>query len=205
MPATLPPAPWLPSWIRAALRQRHSMRPQRRVATVTFMQIRPERLADYGAIARLDTLTMGENEARLVELIRASDYFVPDLALVAEEESQILGHIVLSYVELLATTTSRVLALAPMAVKPERQRSGIGGSLIEVSLERSEAMDEPIVLVLGHSSYYPRFGFEPARPYGIEPPWPDLPDDVWMMKRLSSYSPDIRGTVRYPPAFDVTQ
>lgn len=168
------------------------------------MKIRPETPADYDAIAQLDTVTMRENEARLVELIRASDYYVPDLALVAEDDSEIVGHIVFSYVGLQSAATRRVLALAPMAVVPERQRSRIGGSLIEAGLETIEAMHEPLVLVLGHASYYPRFGFEPARPFGIEPPWPDLPNDVWMMKRLASYSPDIRGTVRYPPAFDVT-
>lgn len=168
------------------------------------MKIRPETPVDYDAIASLDAITMRKNEAELVKLIRTSDYYVPDLALVAEEDSQIVGHIVFSYVELEGATTRRVLALAPMAVLLERQRSGIGSALIEAGFKRSEAIGEPLVLVLGHASYYPRFGFEAARPYGIEPPWPDLPDDVWMMKRLSSYSPDIHGTVRYPLAFEVT-
>lgn len=168
------------------------------------LSIRPECPADYDAIAELDTITMRHNEARLVELIRESDNYVPELALVAKIGPEIVGHILFSYVSLDGPTTYRVLALAPMAVAPPHQRSGIGRALIEAGLEKIEGMGEPLVLVLGHGDYYPRFGFERARPLGIEPPWADLPDDVWMVKRLPAYSPVIRGIVRYPPAFDVT-
>jgi putative acetyltransferase len=55
------------------------------------------------------------------------------------------------------------------------------------------------VVVLGHPGYYPRFGFEPARPLGIETYY--APDDAWMALRLPAYDPQIRGTVRYPPAW----
>lgn len=90
------------------------------------------------------------------------------------------------------------------AVAPTHQRTGVGTALVEAGLTKADVLGEPLVLVLGHAAYYPRFGFEPARPLGIEPPFPDLPDDVWMIKRMSSYSEQFRGTVWYPPAFDVT-
>ena len=56
------------------------------------------------------------------------------------------------------------------------------------------------MVVLGHPGYYPRFGFEPARPLGIETYY-DAPDNARMALRLSAYDPQIRGTVRYPPAW----
>jgi predicted N-acetyltransferase YhbS len=58
----------------------------------------------------------------------------------------------------------------------------------------------PLVALLGHATYYPRFGFEPARAIGIEPPRP-WPDEHWLALRLAGWTPRLRGTVRYPPAF----
>lgn len=167
------------------------------------MKIRAESPEDYDAIAKvIGAAFETEDEVRLVDAVRISDGYLPELALVAEQDSMIVGHIVFSYVGLQGAEAMRVLALAPMAVAPTQQRTGIGSALVQSGLKEAEAMSEPLVLVLGHAHYYPRFGFEPARSYGIEPPWPDLPNDVWMVKLLSSYSQRFQGTVRYPPAFD---
>jgi putative acetyltransferase len=163
--------------------------------------IRPERPEDFEAIDDVVAQAFGrDDEARLVRDIRASDNYVPELALVAEDQ-EIVGHIMLSYVEL---SGKSVLSLAPLAVRPGRQRDGIGAALTEAALELADKNQEPLVVVLGHPSYYPRFGFEPARALGIEPHMDDVPDDAWMVKRLRAYDPAIRGRVVYPPAFDVT-
>lgn len=169
------------------------------------MNIRVETPADYASIA--DVLVAAfdsEDEVRLVDAIRTSSGYLPELALVAEQDSTIVGHLLLSYVELLGLEAMRVLALAPMAVAPAHQRIGIGSALVEAGLEKADALSEPLVLVLGHADYYPRFGFRPARSCGIEPPWPDLSEDVWMIKPLSAYSDRFRGTVSYPTAFDLS-
>jgi len=129
---------------------------------------------------------------------------VPDLALVAEENDQVVGHIVFSYATLKDDEEFRVLALAPMAVTPGLQRRGIGGALVEAGLERADDRGEPLVIVVGHPTYYPRFGFEPARRHGIEPPSADFPDDAFMVRRLSGYSERQRGRVVYPAAFGMT-
>jgi putative acetyltransferase len=55
------------------------------------------------------------------------------------------------------------------------------------------------VLVLGHPTYYPRFGFEPAAPLGLEPPREF--GEAWMAVKLTAYDPAIRGRVVFPPAF----
>src|SRR3990172_11118971 len=114
-------------------------------------------------------------EADLVELIRASDGFVPDLSLVAEDpDGGIVGHILLSHVGI-AGSPDPVLALAPMAVVPERQRQGIGSALTRAALDAAGARDEPLVTGLGGPPLYPRFGFPPAPRYGIFPPAPPSP------------------------------
>jgi putative acetyltransferase len=169
---------------------------------VTSVIIRPEKPADFDAIHALVTAAFSKPaEAELVELIRASAHYVPDLALVAESARQIVGHIMFSYVALEGDESMRVLCLAPMAVAPGRQRSGIGSALVAAGLARADARGEPLVVVLGHAEYYPRFGFEPARSHGIQPPSDAIPDAVFMVKLLSRCDARYHGRIAYPPAF----
>jgi putative acetyltransferase len=66
--------------------------------------------------------------------------------------------------------------------------------------EAADRMGEPLVVVLGHRKFYPRFGFEPSVRYGIEPPFP-VDEAVFMVRPLPGYSPELRGRIVYPPAF----
>jgi putative acetyltransferase len=167
--------------------------------------IRPERDSDFDAIHDVVTQAFGRSdEAELVTKLRASDAYVPELALVYEDAGTVVGHIMLSYAELIGALVPRILSLAPLSVRPNRQRSGIGIALTEAALARAEERGEPAVIVLGHAAYYPRFGFEPARPLGIESPIDELPDNVWMVKRLGAYDPTVRGRVVYPAPFETT-
>ncbi len=136
----------------------------------------------------------------MVEAIRESDSFVPGLSLVADDEGEIVGHIILSYVAL--GSGARLLELGPLSVRPDRQREGIGGSLIRASLGIADEREEPLVLVLGHPSYYPRFGFRRAAGLGIFPP-EGIPDEAWMAVTLSTYRTELRGKVVFPAAYSV--
>lgn len=143
-----------------------------------------------------------ENEARLIELIRQSDLYVPELSLVAVVEEQVVGHVMFSYMTLESPTGDmRILDLAPLAVLPDHQNQGVGTALTEHGLGLVEALGEPLVLVEGIPSYYPRFGFERASLHGITPPSAKVPDEAFMVKILPNYDPSYRGRVRYPPAF----
>jgi len=70
-----------------------------------------------------------------------------------------------------------------MAVLPSFQRQGIGTALVRDGIERVGKKGLPFIIVLGHTSYYPRFGFEPASHYGIRCEW-DVPDTVFMILLL---------------------
>jgi putative acetyltransferase len=167
------------------------------------VRIRRERPADREAIAALTEAAFGSpREARMVEAIRSSDGFVPELALVAEEKRRIVGHVVLSYVEL-EGTGCRVLELGPLGVHPDRQGVGIGARLVRAALEAADARGEPLVLVLGHPAYYPRFGFRRAAELGINPPDDGIPDDAFMAIPLGAYDPSLRGRVVFPPAYSI--
>ena len=79
---------------------------------------------------------------------------------------------------------------------------GVGGRLIRDALGRAEEAAEPVVMVEGIATYYPRFGFERASALGFISPHPKIPDEAFMIKRLRGYSPDLAGRIVYPAAFD---
>jgi putative acetyltransferase len=137
-------------------------------------------------------------EARLVEALRDSDVHVPELCLVAFLDGSVVGHIAFSRARL--ASGPQVLALAPMAVLPRHQRHGAGSALVSEALRRAAKTRFPLVVVVGHADYYPRFGFEPADALGITAPF-EVPTEAWMAYRLPAYTPEARGTVLYPDAF----
>jgi putative acetyltransferase len=98
----------------------------------------------------------GENEARLVEALRADGAVVVELA--ALEVGKAVGHVLFSAVKTEPATLA-VAALAPVAVLPERQLVGIGGTLIRAGLRLCRERGLDAVVVLGDPAYYTRFGF----------------------------------------------
>jgi putative acetyltransferase len=165
------------------------------------MEIRTESPPDFPAIATVVQAAFGSpREARLVEDVRASEHYVPELAFVAVEDGEVVGHTMLSYVWLDGADT-RVLQLSPLAVAPEHQGRGIGAELTRAALRAADERREPLVLVLGHPSYYPRFGFRRATELGIEPADPAW-GEAFMAIPLAAHDGSLSGRVRFPPAFD---
>jgi len=167
--------------------------------------IRPERDADHPAIAevvRAAFVEHPEEVAAFVERIRASEQFIPELALVAEDASGVIAHVMLSWVGVEGGSRNKILSLTPMSVRPDRQRVGVGTRLIRDALGRAEAAGEPAVMVEGIPAYYPRFGFERASALGFGSPHPKIPDEAFMVKRLAGFTPELAGRIVYPPTFD---
>lgn len=165
------------------------------------MQIRCENPSDYQAVAEVNIEAFGrENEARLVEQVRHSDRYIPQLSLVAELNGNIVGHILLSYIDLVGEASFQVLGLAPLAVRSRFQRQGIGSALVNAGLARAEAMKEVMVIVLGDPRFYCRFGFESSTLYEITSPFP-VPEAAFRVKLLQHYQEGHKGKVVYPVAF----
>src|SRR4051794_27187108 len=103
------------------------------------LQIRPETAADYEAIREVNEQAFGRpNEARIVEVVRESPGFIPDLSLVADRDGEILGHVLFSRVTIEGKGGPwELLALGPVAVRPAWQRQGNGSRLILAGLERA--------------------------------------------------------------------
>jgi putative acetyltransferase len=168
--------------------------------------IRPEREEDRPAIAeivRAAFVRHPDEVAAFVERIRASEHYVPELALVAEDSSGVIAHVMLSWVGVEGGSRPRILNLTPMSVRPDRQRLGVGTRLIRDALRRAEEAGEPAVTVEGIPAYYPRFGFERASALGFVAAHPTIPDEAFMVKRLPGYTPGLAGRIVYPPPFDV--
>jgi putative acetyltransferase len=164
------------------------------------IRVSTEEAGDAGAIRRVHEQAFGgPAEADLVDALRASESWLPELSLVAVEDGLVIGHVLFTRAAL--DSGFPVLALAPMGVTPDRQRAGVGTALLREGLRRAATTDFPLVVVVGHAGYYPRFGFEPARGLGLSPPFP-VPDEAWMALRLPAHDPRARGRVVYPPAFD---
>ncbi len=95
-----------------------------------------------------------------------------------------------------------VLAVGPVAVLPEVQYRGVGSALMTAAIGLAIARVVPALVLLGHPQYYPRFGFGPAREAGLLPPADAWPDAAWMARLLPAWTDGVRGTVRYPEAFE---
>lgn len=163
-----------------------------------------EKNDNVAAIKKVVTTAFGQtNEAKLVEAIRNSQNFIPELSIVAIEEGHLLGHILFSPIVIEAQEqTFSALALAPLAVIPTRQREGIGTELVQFGLSKCRELNHNLVVVLGHPSYYPRFGFQTANQFGIRAPFL-VPDEAFMVLELKpSALQDVNGLVRYPAYFD---
>lgn len=165
--------------------------------------IRPETAADHAAIERVNTLAFGrELEARIVSGVRGTEAFVPELSLVLEQDGEIVAHVLLSRVQIEGNAAvTAVLGLGPVAVLPERQRQGFGSRLIRAGLERAAALGFAGVILLGHPTYYPRFGFQPASGYGMRLPF-SVADEAFMARPLRPGGlDDVAGVVLFSEPF----
>lgn len=171
-----------------------------RMISESELELRPEEEADRMAIHALNVAAFGGSaEARLVDALREAGAL--RVSLVARIDSQLAGHIAFSPIKIVsATRTTSALALAPMVVRPDQQRRGIGSMLLRAGLAACKPLAD-LVVVLGHPGYYPRFGFIPAHPLGIECPYP-APFEAFLIKELVPGSGGRhRGMVSYHPAF----
>lgn len=172
--------------------------------------IRQERPSDYDAIRELvrksfenAEFTDGD-EHHLVDRLRASDAYIPELALVAENEEQLVGFILCTKITIEnGENRYESLALAPVAVDPRFQNLGIGGKLINGMHELAKKLGFGSIILLGHAEYYPRFGYRPTYTFDIHLPF-EVPKENSMAIELSDDAlKGIQGTVRYPEAFGI--
>ncbi len=131
------------------------------------MFVRPANPRDFAKIPQLVEAAFGRHdEGLLVEELRRDGDIVMEF--VATDREELIGHIILSRF----VVPQGCLALAPVSVHPDRQKQGIGSTLIRIATEAAEEEGWTAAFVLGNPHYYGRFGYEVEQASGFDTPYP---------------------------------
>jgi putative acetyltransferase len=165
------------------------------------IEIRQETADDYSAVRDVNIRAFGGNaEAQLVELLRAAKKAV--VSLVAVSQGRVVGHILFSSVTVAQTAENfRGVGLAPMSVLPEFQNQGIGSRLVRDGLKACKEEGYDAVVVLGHTKYYPRFGFSRAKDHGLDNEYSEL-DSFMVLELKEGVLRTTSGLVKYASEFN---
>ena len=161
------------------------------------IKIRQEQENDFQAVREVvelafrDVEDSDQSEPYLVERLRKTDAYIPELSLVAELNGEIIGHLMMSKVEIVSEDQSVIsLGLAPVSVVPKYQRIGVGSALIREAHKRAGELD-----------YYPRCGYKRAIDFGIEFPF-DVPSEYCMVVELAPEGlKNVHGMIKYAKPF----
>jgi predicted N-acetyltransferase YhbS len=168
------------------------------------IQIRQEQKKDIDAVysvvkSAFEKMELADgDEQDLVDRLRKSQAFIPELSLVAESDGKVIGHILFTKMKIGGHPS---LALAPVAVLPEYQKQGVGGKLIREGHRIAKELGFNSVILVGHPAYYPRFGYSPASKWKITAPF-EVPDKAFMVLELVEGGlTGVSGMIEYAPEF----
>ena len=170
--------------------------------------IRQEKESDYKKVFDLTEKAFAnmefsdKDEQFLVERLRKSDVFIPELSLVAECKGEVVGHILLTKLKIVnGEREFESLSLAPVSVFPEFQNKGIGSRLIKAAHKKAKELGCKSVILVGHENYYPRFGYELTSKFGITFPY-DFPDiNCMAIELVKGALENVSGEVKFPKEF----
>lgn len=138
------------------------------------MNIRPETAKDFKSIYDLvrrafETAKVSNGQEQdFVEKLRSGENYLPELALVAEDEGRLAGHIMLTKITVEQEPENwAALLAAPLSVELEHRGQGLGAELMREAVRRAAAKNFPAVFLVGDPAYYRRFGFKPVTEYGL--------------------------------------
>lgn len=167
------------------------------------LTIRNEHESDFDAIRDIvkeafsGTEYSDNDEHNLIDRLRKTEHYIPDLSLVAEFNNKIVGYIMFSLVYI---GNVEAIALAPLAVHPAFQNRGIGQALIMTGHQKAKNSRYCCSVVLGSPEYYSRSGYVKAASFGISAPF-DIPQQFYMVYPFYTQLP--HGIVMYSPAFNL--
>jgi putative acetyltransferase len=153
-----------------------------------ILAIKASEPGDLEKILQVERMAFGsDEEARLVKDLFFDPSAEPILSLLATQDNQVVGHILFSKANLDPPIKVKTYILAPLAVIPAFQKQGIGDRLIQTGIQILANWRIDWIFVLGHESYYPRFGFSPALALGFEPPFQIAGEftNAWMALTLT--------------------
>jgi putative acetyltransferase len=162
--------------------------------------IRVEQPGDIPHIRDIVAHAFGQRaEADLVDQLRADGDALVSLVAVGES-GELVGHVLFSRlpIEGARDRVTEAAALAPLAVRPEHQRRGVGSALTRAGIKACTARGLAAIVVVGDPNFYRRFGFSATVARGLRSPYPG---DAFMALELKPGALRAKGTVRYAAAF----
>lgn len=110
----------------------------------------------------------GCNEHYLVHILRSSDDYIPELSRVAEVNGKIVGTIMYSKSYVIdGEKKTEVLTFGPLCIDPDYQKRGIGGELLEITMQLAREQGYRAIIIFGEPEYYPRHGFKTCDNFNI--------------------------------------
>lgn len=172
------------------------------------IHIRQEQKTDYQQVRSViksafeDLAISDKTEHLLVERLRDSEAFVPDLSIVAEIEGKIIGHILISRVKINnAQSSFDALSLAPVSVLPEYQNKGVGSMLIVHAHKVAREAGHKAIVLVGHQDFYPKFGYLQSQEFNITFPFDVRPENAQAIELEEHGLRGVSGCVEYPKEF----
>ncbi len=170
--------------------------------------IRQEKNSDYQKVFDLTKQAFASleisnhDEQYLVERLRKSSAFIPELSLVAEFNGKVVGHIMLTKIKI-ANEKQRFdsLVLAPVSVLLEFQNKGIGGKLIEEAHLKAKELGYKSIVLIGHENYYPKFGYELTSKYGIKLSFDAPEKNCMVIELVKDGLKGVNGVTEFPKEF----
>lgn len=169
------------------------------------MLIRPERPEEFATIRDLVEVAFRTaphadgDEHEYVDRLRAGPAYLPELALVLEDNGVLLGHIMLTRFAVVgASGHYPVLLLSPLCVRLDRRNQGLASRLILEALFRARAVGHDAVLLVGNPNFYQRFGFRRSTYFGISNVSGFAEENVMACELVPGALCGVRGTVSFP-------
>jgi len=163
--------------------------------------IRAVHCAAFGRAAEADLIArLRENGLARVSLVAVQRSHANNRDI---ERQAIIGHVVCSPGTIVNDGRPRdvcaLLTLGPVAVLPASQGRGVGAMLIREAIAACRSQGGDVLVVLGHTAYYPRFGFVPAKQFNLDNEYGA--DDAFMAMRLREQVRPTGGLVQYAAPF----
>ena len=149
------------------------------------------------ACRRPDDPGLIPSEVELFDALCLANDVIDQLSFIALHADEPVAHVTASTA---TVGVNAVVAVGPIGVLPNRQREGAGSALMHAVLGAADALNVPLVVLLGSPAYYSRFGFRSAAELGVTPPEPAW-GEAFQARPLTAHSPSMVGRFEYAPAF----